>query len=162
MIRGLSHTNIRVRDIDKCLPFYVNVLGLKVSFDEDTRSSGDSEFQRRAVFLRWENGPARSFVVLQTLPAEAGQEDSEPGGYLARLSAMGVNHFGFWADDLGAILTRAAAANVPAVRDGPVDCTGRNVGYADVRDEICLRTAQLVDPENNVIQLDEWVGPSGV
>jgi catechol 2,3-dioxygenase-like lactoylglutathione lyase family enzyme len=158
MIQGLSHTNIRLRDIERCLPFYTEVLGLRVAFDEDTRQSGNGGFPRRAVFLRWSDGP--SFVVLQSFPGD-GAGESEPDGYMARLAAMGLNHFGLWVDDLDPILARAEAAGVPAVRDGPVDCTGRNVGYPAALERTCLRTAQLVDPENNVIQLDQWLLPAG-
>jgi len=146
--------NIRVRDSDKCLPFYVDVLGLSVAFDEGSRRSGENGLARRAVFLRWEDGSSRSFAVLQSFPADSGVSDSEPGDFLARLSAMGLNHFGFWVTDLDAILARAAQADVRPVRDRPVSCTGRHVGYPNALDEVCLRTAQLVDPAGNVIQLD--------
>src|SRR5262245_43301670 len=127
MFAGLSHTNIRMRDIDRCLPFYTDVLGLRVTLDEDAG-------WRRAVFLRWGEGPRQSFVVLQTLPLPEGEAVSEPDGFRARLAAMGVNHFGFWVDDIEPILERAAKAGVQFVRDAVVSCKARDCGYDDTSD----------------------------
>ena len=130
---ALSHTNIRLRDIDRCLPFYTEVLGLRVTLDED---SG----WRRAVFLRWGEGPRQSFVVLQSLPEPEGESVSEPKGFQARLAAMGVNHFGFWVEDIEAILVRAARAGAQSVRDAVVTCKARDCGYDDSSDAPAFRT----------------------
>ncbi len=157
MIGGIFHTNIRLRDIDKCLPFYRDVLGLKVSSDSGAeRSAGGNINERRAVYLRWDLGPKQSFVVLQSF--QSAESEAPPKAHLENLLAMGINHFGFWVDDLDAIVTRAAQAGVKTVRETSVICIGRDYGYPDVGSEPCVETVQLIDPENNVIQLDRWIG----
>src|SRR5438132_4300036 len=105
MIQGISHTNIRLRDIDKCLPFYVDVLGLKISLDDGNQAISGGDFhRRRAVYLRWDLRQRQSFVVLQCFPADVSNESSETIGYDAKLTAMGLNHFGFWVDNLDEIV----------------------------------------------------------
>src|SRR5258706_15611494 len=139
MITGISHTNIRVRDIDRCLPFYRDVLGLKVSWDErDQDISGDQTKRRRAVFLRWNLGPHQGFVVLQSFPSRDGTSEPEPAGHQTKLSAMGLNHFGFWVDEFETIVARAVRAGVQMVRDGPVTCIARHYGYDDPSDDPCV------------------------
>lgn len=152
MIGGLSHTNIRVHDIDRCLPFYRDVLGLSIAFDQGGQQVAPGSW-RRAVFLRWDDSP--SFVVLQSLPPDAASA-REQDDFKTKLYAMGLNHFGFWVDDLEPILARAEAAGVQFAR-GTVNCNGRAYGFDDASDETYVRTAQLVDPENNVVQLDQWM-----
>jgi catechol 2,3-dioxygenase-like lactoylglutathione lyase family enzyme len=162
MIGALSHTNIRVRDIDACLPFYTEVLGLRVTLDERGQQLSERVTdRRRAVFLRWGTGPRQSFVVLQQLPVAEGEPVAELHGFQARLRAMGLNHLGFWVDDLTQILERAARAGVQMVRDATVTCTARHYGYDDPSEAPCVLTVQMADPEGNVIQLDQWVGPAG-
>jgi catechol 2,3-dioxygenase-like lactoylglutathione lyase family enzyme len=161
MIIGLSHANIRVRDIDACLPFYVDVLGLKVTLDERGQQVSERlTDRRRAVFLRWGEGPKQSFVVLQSIPIVEGETVPELHGHQARLWAMGLNHFGFWVDDLEPILARAEKAGVQLAR-ATVTCVARHYGYDDPSDAPCVRTAQMADPEGNVIQLEQWVGAAG-
>jgi catechol 2,3-dioxygenase-like lactoylglutathione lyase family enzyme len=157
VITGLSHTNIRLRDIDRCLPFYVDVLGLKITWEElGQHTGGQIPLARRAVFLRWADGPCQSFVVLQSYPLSAGDDEGN-ATFQEKLRAMGLNHFGFWVDDLDAIEARAARAGVTMVRDARVTCVGRHYGYDTDSDEPYVVTLQLADPENNVIQLDQWV-----
>jgi catechol 2,3-dioxygenase-like lactoylglutathione lyase family enzyme len=162
MINGISHANIRLEDIDGCLPFYRDVLGLKITLDEGEQQTSIAHVNsRRAVFLRWDSAPYRSFIVLQSFPSGFEEGQARSRDFRARLTAMGLNHFGFWVDDLDGILARAAMAGVQFVREAVVTCVGRHYGYAGMGEEACVRTAQLSDPEGNVIQLDQWVGPHG-
>ena len=136
------------------------MLGLTVTLDERGQQLSDRVTdRRRAVFLRWGGGPRQSFVVLQCLPIAEGEAVSEPDGFQARLAAMGLNHFGFWVEDLEPILARAQAAGVQFVRDATVTCTARHYGYDEAGEAPCVLTAQLADPEGNVVQLDQWVAP---
>jgi catechol 2,3-dioxygenase-like lactoylglutathione lyase family enzyme len=161
MITGLSHANIRVRDIDACLPFYVDVLGLTVALDERGQQvTARLTDRRRALFLRWGEGPKQSFVVLQSIPIAEDETVPELDGHEARLWAMGLNHFGLWVDDLDPILARAERAGVKLARP-TVTCAARRYGYDDASEAPCVRTAQLADPEGNVVQLDQWVGAVG-
>jgi catechol 2,3-dioxygenase-like lactoylglutathione lyase family enzyme len=162
MISGISHTNIRLRDLDHSLPVYRVVLGLRVAMEEAGQdASQNAGSSRRAVFLRWDVEPCRNFVVLQSFTVGGDSAELRSADYKAKLSAMGLNHFGLWVDDLDAILARASQAGVQFVRDAVVTCVGRHYGFADLADVPCVRTAQLADPEGNVVQLDEWVGPRG-
>ena len=66
-IQAVSHIAVGVRDMDVALPFYRDVLGMYVSADkveEFPQGPDQPPAQRRAVYLRWVDGPHASFVVL--------------------------------------------------------------------------------------------------
>lgn len=153
-ITGFSHLSIQVHDIDKCLPFYTEVLGLVPSVDREQRFSapdpegGRTEFHRREVYLRWENQPGAGFVVL-------GQHlNRAQTGAAARLQQIGFDHVAFYVDDVAGVVRRARAVGVD-VMVGPKENDGVSYGY--VEGEASIRTALLYDPERNIIQVDQWL-----
>jgi catechol 2,3-dioxygenase-like lactoylglutathione lyase family enzyme len=74
-VRAVSHIAVGVRDMDRALRFYCNVIGLYVCSDRVqsfTSFTSGKPVRRRGVFLRWRDGPHESFVVLdQMLDGEA-------------------------------------------------------------------------------------------
>ena len=101
-MKSISHIAIGVTDMDRSLPFYRDVLGMKVTLDAlegrdpepgaDPPPSGGLNRgpgrQRRAVYLRWEEGPESTFIVLSA-PSVA------DGPVPLRLDQLGHHHFGF-------------------------------------------------------------------
>jgi catechol 2,3-dioxygenase-like lactoylglutathione lyase family enzyme len=149
-IRAVSHIAIGVRDMEVALRFYRDVLGLRVTADkveEFAQRPGLPPAQRRAVYLRWLDGPHASFVVLDQ------QITNDIAGEPAELFQMGVHHFAFWVDDLEEMLARVRDAGITVVMggDGPGTDT---VMYGEPPGGL-VRSAFLRDPEGNYVQLDQ-------
>jgi catechol 2,3-dioxygenase-like lactoylglutathione lyase family enzyme len=145
--RNLSHLAIGVRDMDASLNFYRDVIGLSVGADlvEDF-SDGPMGLVRRAAYLRWSEGDAEAFIVLdQTLRGPAPTGEAKP------LFDIGLHHFGFWVDDVAAIVGRAKAAGVGIVME---PFGSDSVAYGEAAGRPIL-AAMLKDPDGNVVQLDE-------
>jgi catechol 2,3-dioxygenase-like lactoylglutathione lyase family enzyme len=149
-IRAVSHIAIGVRDMEVALAFYRDVLGLRVTADkieEFAQRPGLPPAQRRAVYLRWIDGPHASFVVLDQ------QITNDIAGEPAELFQMGVHHFAFWVDDLDAMLARVRDAGITVVMGGEGPGTD-TVMYGEPPGGL-VRSAFLRDPEGNYVQLDQ-------
>jgi len=151
-IEAVSHIAVGVRDMEVALGFYRDVLGLRVTADnveEFPQGPGQDPAQRRAVYLRWLDGPHASFIVLDQ------QITNDIKGQPAELFQMGCHHFAFWVDDLDAALERARDAGFDVVLSG-----GRAVGsewLGEPEGGRPVRSAMLRDPEGNHVQLDQRV-----
>jgi catechol 2,3-dioxygenase-like lactoylglutathione lyase family enzyme len=149
-MRAVSHIAVGVRDLDLALPFYRDGLGLRVVVDREERFKDPAtdppvERVRRAVYLRWADGPDTQFVVLD-------QQLGRPAnGEPTKLFHVGLHHVAFWVDDLEPFLERAPAAGGKVVAP-PVESGGNS--YAEPEGSR-VRTVYLTDPEGNVIQLDQ-------
>jgi catechol 2,3-dioxygenase-like lactoylglutathione lyase family enzyme len=133
--------------MEQSLRFYRDLLGLRVDADqpEDVARRHGPPNQRRAVYLRWDEGPHASFVVLDQQLSKP--HDNDP----LRLFDVGVHHFAFWVDDLEAIVERMRAAGVEvALEPSPGDT--KLYGEAPGRKVL---TAFLKDPDGNWVQLDQ-------
>ena len=147
-IRAVSHIAVGVRDMDRSLEFYRDLLGMSVSLDaveEFPGRTGAAPTRRRGVYLRWRAGDDASFIVLDE------QISSEPFGAPPRLFQVGTHHFGLWVDDLDAMVARAEASGftpaIPAV-DADSEAYGETPGGK-------VRTVFLRDPDGNFVQLDQ-------
>ena len=151
-VRGVSHVAVGVRDMDAALPFYRDVLGLRVAFD-GIEEFGDpakgAVTRRRAVYLRHPDGDGEdaAFLVLDQ------QLSRDPWGDPARLFQIGLHHFGFWVDDIEAIAQRATDGGVTVIRP-PSD--GDTAAYGEPAGGV-IRTMFLQDPDGNVVQCDQRV-----
>jgi len=119
---------IVVRDIDACLPFYRDVLGLKPIFDFDL--PGGSHM--------WQLAVGECVVKLVThaeTPAAANPLGGSRGGTGLRYWTMGV-------DDIDAAVATCAEAGAPI----PLPVTQLMPG---------IRIAMIEDPEGNVVELLE-------
>jgi catechol 2,3-dioxygenase-like lactoylglutathione lyase family enzyme len=150
VIRAVSHLAIGVRDLDAALPFYRDLLGMRVVVDRVERFQNPStdppaDLARRAVYLRWAEGDDSQFVVLdQHL---AGPAEGAP----AKLFQIGFHHVALWVDDL-APYVEAAGAYGGRVVAPPVESGGGS--YAEPEGSR-VRTVYLSDPEGNLVQLDQ-------
>ena len=107
---GVSHIAICVRDLDKSLEFYRDVLGMRVTFDEvqDTTTGGlpytykHPRKTRRTVHVRYGEGRTAPSLVLTSHPGD--QSDGEP----IMLDQVGISHLSFTVRDLKGLARRAA------------------------------------------------------
>ena len=150
LVRGVSHVAIGVRDMDASLPFYRDVLGLRVDFD-GVEEFGDGKqrpvTRRRAVYLHHSDDPTSSFLVLDQ------QLSRDLSGDPAELFQVGLHHFGLWVDDLDAIVERAAAAGIEPVRP---PSNADTVAYGEPPGGV-IRTVFFKDHDGNVVQCDQRV-----
>ena len=149
-VRALSHVAIGVRDMDRSLAFYRDVVGLAVTSDrveEFAQGAEQAPAQRRAVYLRWGDGPHSSYVVLDQ------HLTKETQGAAIPLFDAGIHHFAFWVDDLDEMLARVRAADVTVVMGGGGPGTD-TVMYGEPPGGR-VRSAFLRDPEGNNVQLDQ-------
>jgi catechol 2,3-dioxygenase-like lactoylglutathione lyase family enzyme len=150
MVHNLSHVAVGVRDMDRSLRFYRDVIGLDVRFDGIEEFGGEPPVRRRGVYLRWADDPHAPFLVLDEQLTEGRARDASP----KQLYDVGVHHFGFWVDDVDGIAARAADADA-AVVYGPSDVD--TAMYAEPPGGT-IRLLILRDPDGNVVQLDQRIG----
>jgi len=152
-MRAVSHIAIGVRDMDRSLHFYRDLLGLRVTTDAMEKIGGlktlfanDQKGQRRAVYLRFEDGPHASFLVLSQSPRG-------PSGEPLKLDQIGVHHFAFWVDDLREKIEQLRAAGVPILA-GPFEAD--SVAYGEPPGKKVL-TCLFSDPDGTIVQYDQRV-----
>lgn len=143
---NVSHIAIAVRDMDRALPFWTEVVGLHVSLDtiEEFAISGRTS-RRRAVYLRQREGANEPFLVLDQ-PC-----DGVAPGEVKAMFDLGVHHVGFWVDDIDAIAARARDSGAPII-SGPVTTDSLRYGEAAGNQ---VRTLLVRDRDGNVIQFDQ-------
>jgi catechol 2,3-dioxygenase-like lactoylglutathione lyase family enzyme len=151
-VLSVSHIAVGVRDMEVALGFYRDVLGLRVTADkieEFPQAPGLPPAQRRAVYLRWVDGPHASFIVLDQ------QITNEIRGEPAELFQMGVHHFAFWVDDLAAMMERVHAAGVTVLMGGDPTSRGADTEMYGEAPGGRVHSVFLRDPEGNYVQLDQ-------
>jgi len=126
----MTHIDIGivVRDIDACLPFYRDVLGLPVLFDFDI--PGGSHMWQLAV------GDCVVKLVTHTPTPEA---VNPPGG---SRGGLGLRYWTMGVDDIDAAVAKAEAAGAPI----PLPTLQMMPG---------IRIAMVEDPEGNVVEFLE-------
>lgn len=153
-IRGTSHIAIGVSNMERSLRFYRDLLGLKVTLDDPQENPGGmlSRVQggqqprtRHGVYLRWEDGPDATFIVLS--------QDQPVSGEAIKLNQVGIHHFAFWVDDLEAAFEKVKAAGVPIVLP---PTTFDTVAYGEPAGGKVMTTL-FKDPDGIVIQLDQRI-----
>jgi catechol 2,3-dioxygenase-like lactoylglutathione lyase family enzyme len=146
---GLSHINIGVTDMEASLRFYRDGLGLDMVIDQEENVERIG-LRQRAVYLRWNDDLGGAFVVLDR------QLGQEPFGTPPVLQQTGMNHFGFWVDDIAAILERMSdlGFDVPTPPSGD-GYPGNWYGEANGSGRVL--TTILSDPDGAFVQLDQWV-----
>jgi catechol 2,3-dioxygenase-like lactoylglutathione lyase family enzyme len=100
--------------------------------------------ERRAVYMRFEDGPHASFIVLS-------QNPGEPSGQPLKVDQVGLHHFAFWVDDLRARLERLKAAGVKILVPPTESDT---VAYGEPPGGKVL-TALFEDPDGTIVQFDQ-------
>ncbi len=147
--KGVSHIAIGVRDMEKSLKFYRDLLGFQVVRDEIQKTSGtvlpalykDPHDRRRAVTLYWKRGKEEAFLVLSE------HTDKPVSGEPIKLDQIGIHHFAFWVQDLPKVYEELKAKGADFVVPPTVTKT------ADGN----FNSAFLCDPDGILVQLDELV-----
>jgi catechol 2,3-dioxygenase-like lactoylglutathione lyase family enzyme len=137
--------------MDRALHFYRDLLGLRVTLDTMERIGGIGPLfanpqsgQRRAVYMRFEDGPHASFIVLS-------QHPGAPGGHPLKLDQVGVHHFAFWVDDLRERVEKLKAAGVKILL-APTESD--TVAYGEAPGRKVLTTL-FEDPDGTIVQFDQ-------
>jgi lactoylglutathione lyase len=149
---GVSHIAIGVRDVDRSLAFYRDLLGMQVTRDREERTgrsemyARDDRSSRRVVHLRWDDEPGTPFLVLSAFP--------ETSGEAIRLDQVGIHHVALWVSDLEKQAEQLRAAGVRFVLD-PVEVDA--AGYDGAPGERVI-TCLFQDPDGIILQLDQLVG----
>jgi catechol 2,3-dioxygenase-like lactoylglutathione lyase family enzyme len=152
-MNAISHVAIGVRDMERSLRFYRDLLGLEVMSDQTqpignmpTLYAKPETGKRRAVNLRYGKGPGRGFLVLSERPG------GTPGEAI-KLDEVGISHFSWWVDDLRAIHDKLRAAGTKIlVAPSEVDPGG----FGETSSHKYL-TCHFEDPDGVILQLDQRV-----
>jgi catechol 2,3-dioxygenase-like lactoylglutathione lyase family enzyme len=152
-MNGVSHVAIGVRDMERSLKFYRDLLGLEVRFDGTQPTGGmpslyadPAKGQRRAAHLHYGQGSNGGFLVLSERPG------GTPGEAI-KLDQVGISHFSWWVDDIRAIHTRLKSAGVKILVPPAETDSG---GYGEKPGRKFL-TCLFEDPDGIILQLDQRV-----
>jgi catechol 2,3-dioxygenase-like lactoylglutathione lyase family enzyme len=111
-MNGISHVAIGVRDMERSLKFYCDLLGLEVRYDQMQPIGGMASLyanpqkgQRRAVHLHYGKGESRGFLVLTEMPG------GTPGEAI-KLDEVGISHLSWWVDDIRTVHEKLKTAGV--------------------------------------------------
>ena len=146
--KGVSHIAIGVRDMERSLAFYRDLLGFEVVRDEIQETSGsilpalykEAHTHRRVASLFWQKGKDQAFLVLSE------HSDKPVSGEAIKLDQIGVHHFAFWVEDLPAVYEELKMRGAEFVVAPTMVANGT------------LNSAFLCDPDGILVQLDELVG----
>jgi catechol 2,3-dioxygenase-like lactoylglutathione lyase family enzyme len=147
-VLGISHVAVGVSDMERALLFYRDIIGLRVTLDAvEGAFTGDPEaYRRRAVYLRAEDGPHASFIVLDQ------QLDREPFGAPPRIMQLGTHHFSFWVDDLQFMFEQIVSEGFRVIlRPTETDAEA----YGEAAGSSRVLTAVVKDQDGNPVQLDQ-------
>ena len=111
---AVSHIAICVRDLDKSLAFYRDILGMRVDFDEvqDTTSGGlpsvyaHARKTRRTVHVRYGPGQTVPSLVLTSHPGE------DPDGGPIKLDQVGISHLSFTVSNVAELAAELTSKGV--------------------------------------------------
>ena len=153
-MNGISHVAIGVRDMERSLKFYRDLLGLDVRSDQMQPIGGMTSLyanpqkgQRRAAQLHYGKGDSRGFLVLTEMPG------GTPGEAI-KIDEVGISHFSWWVDDIRAIHEKLKAAGVKILVP-PYETGGGGYGESSERKYL---TCLFEDPDGIMVQLDQRVG----
>ena len=143
--KSISHIAVCVRDLDKSLVFYRDILEMTVSLDaiQDT-STGSRAYTykhhrdtRRVVHLGWGEGE-EPYLVMTCHPGD------EPDGEPIKLDQIGVSHFSFTVDDVMGLANELVAKGVeiPGGIEAFTNADGK------------LSAFYVIDPDGILVQFD--------
>jgi catechol 2,3-dioxygenase-like lactoylglutathione lyase family enzyme len=146
-VRAVSHIAVGVRDAERALRFYRDVIGMRVTGDrvqEFTSFTTGKPVRRRGVFLRWRDGAEESFLVLDQMLGDGAS------GTAAELFELGTHHFSFWVDSVDEVVERARASGFAVIFPHVADTED----YGEPRGGR-IKSAFLRDADGNFVQVDQ-------
>ena len=150
-MQGVSHVAIGVRDMDRALQFYRDLLGLTVALDTvetfqrpRPRPGEPNSTSRRAVYLRISDRSDAGLIVLS-------QFEGPPSGEPLKMHQVGIHHFAFGVNDLEERVKKLRAAGVRIVME-PTQMSGE--AYGEPHDRQFL-TCVFQDPDGTYLQFDQ-------
>ena len=156
--RSFSHIALGVRDFDRSLHFYRDLLGFELTQEipelgamgyEDGISKRKNRKYRVAV-LRYAKESTAPYGMGEGAPviAMVAPLGPAPTGKGIKVDQIGISHFGIWVKDLDAIYQELTSKGV---KFAAPPHTGAKTEAGT------LRTAFAEDPDGILIQLDELV-----
>ena len=147
--RAISHIAVCVRDLDKSLVFYRDILGMTVTMDaiQDTRGGSRTQTYkherdtRRVVHLGWADGE-EPILVMTSHPGD--QTDGEP----IKLDQVGVSHYSFTVDDLPGLAAELVVKGV--------EIPGGIETFTNAEGKI--NSFYCLDPNGILVQFDNGTG----
>ena len=151
--KGVSHIAVCVKDLEKSLEFYRDVLGMKVKMQatqQMARRPGaesaemyQGPHEARTVANVWFEGPngeeVAPFLVLTSHPGD------DIGGDPIKLDQIGISHISFGVDDVAGVAAELQAKGVPLA--------GNLSDFTNA--EGVVRTIFVYDPDGILVQFDE-------
>lgn len=155
-MRLISHVAIGVRDLERSLYFYRDLLGMEVIRDEifepppidGLYADKTISRRRREVFLRWQgNKDLDNVFLVLSQPDDLASNDP------LSFEHVGIHHVGFWVDDLMERVEklRSAGWEIISVQESPGDVYGEDK-------ETRLLNCFVKDPDGTLIQFDQRLG----
>ena len=146
--KAISHIAVCVRDLDKSLAFYRDILGMTVTMDAIQDTTGGSRAQtykhhratRRVVHLGWAEGQ-EPYLVMTCHPGD------QPDGDSIKLDQVGVSHLSFTVKNLRALADELVAKGV--------EIAGGLDAFADAQGNV--RTFFAFDPDGILVQFDSGI-----
>jgi catechol 2,3-dioxygenase-like lactoylglutathione lyase family enzyme len=158
MPRGMSHVALCIRDFDRSMHFYRDLLGFQIAQEgTDTEVSQYQEgiYERqnrkfRFATLRYGNANAAPYGMSEDAPILVliAPLDAPPTGASIKVDQIGISHVGFWVKGLDALYA---------------DLQGQGVQFAAPPHVLAktkagtIRSAFALDPDGILVQLDEMV-----
>ena len=147
---GVSHVGICVRDLDKSLAFYRDILGMRVTRDQmqDTTTGGlphvykHPRQTRRTVYLRYGEGEETPYLVMTCHPGD------DPDGDPIKLDQVGISHLSFSVRDLAGL--------VQSLKENDVEFAGPPDSFVNARGEVSA--FYVYDPDGILVQFDAGGG----
>src|SRR6516164_598585 len=156
--RSLSHVALGVRDYERSLHFYRDLLGFQVAqeiTESDRTDYQDGISERsgrgyRVAVLRYSKETGAPYGMSEEVPVIAlvAPLGAAPSGSAIKVDQIGISHFGVWVKGLDAICDELKSKGVKFAAQPH---TGAKTKQGT------LRTAFVEDPDGILIQLDEMV-----
>ncbi|MCJ8328817.1 MAG: VOC family protein [Lentisphaeria bacterium] len=150
MISHIDHINIVVKDLDRSVKFYTELLGFTLSNQAHLEGDwietivGLNGVNADVKYVRPESGP-RIELIQYNLP-----EGSEfPDNSLA--NTRGLRHIAFLVDDMSVVLKRLEEAGVSPINP-PVRVPANVITHKDGHKNLCY----LEDPDGVILELTEY------